>query len=210
MLTQIVLDPNKKNKPCFVDLAKAFDSVNLELLWFKLAHVGLSSKILHKLQSIYSNANSLVYFSNLYSKPFPHSKGMRQGCNLSPLYCLFTNDLEDYLKNHSSDSCQLNSYRLQLMMFTDDIVLLDDTEKGLQGSLNRLEEFCSIWDQSINIQITKIVILINLLIAPIYNSPLEQVKEYNCLGILCFWINLFSRKHPKFWLSKLIRPCFLW
>ena len=33
ILTQIVLDASKKNKPvfsCFVDLAKAFDSVNLE------------------------------------------------------------------------------------------------------------------------------------------------------------------------------------
>ena len=35
ILTQIVLDVNKKNKPvfsCFVDLAKAFDSVKLKLL----------------------------------------------------------------------------------------------------------------------------------------------------------------------------------
>ena len=45
ILTQIVLDANKKNKPvfsCFVDLAKACDSVNLELLgicWLKFKDV---------------------------------------------------------------------------------------------------------------------------------------------------------------------------
>ena len=44
------------------------------------------------------------------------------------------------------------------MMFTDDIFLLADTEKGLQESLNRLEEFCSNWDLSINIEKTKIVV----------------------------------------------------
>ena len=59
---------------CFVDLAKAFDSVNLELLWLKLAHIGLSSKIL--LQSIYKSANSQVYSNNIFSEPFPHSKGV--------------------------------------------------------------------------------------------------------------------------------------
>ena len=31
-------------------------------------------------------------------------------------------------------------------MFADDIDLLADTEKGLQKSLNRLEEFYSNWD----------------------------------------------------------------
>ena len=44
------------------------------------------------------------------------------------------------------------------MMFADDIVLLADTEKDLQESLNRLEEFCSNWDLSISIEKTKIVI----------------------------------------------------
>ena len=139
-------------------------------------HVGLSSKMLHILQSMYllKCSNSLVHSNNSYSKPFPHSKGMRQGCNLSPLlFSLFMNDLEDYLKNHSSGSCQFNSYSygLQLMMFTDDIVLLTDIEKGLQVSLNRVEEFCSNWDLSIN---TKIAV---------FNKPTcsSQFFVYNSL-----------------------------
>ena len=33
-----------------------------------------------------------------------------------------------------------------------------DTEKGLQESLSRLEEFCSNWDISISIEKTKIVV----------------------------------------------------
>ena len=98
--------------------------------------------------------------------------GLHQGCNSSPLlFSLFMNDLEDYLKNHSSGSCQLNSYRLQLMMFADDIVLLADIEKGLQESLNGLEKFCSNWDLSINIEKLS---LINPLVALnfLYTVPL--------------------------------------
>ena len=134
ILSQVVLCAHKKNKPvfiCFVDLAKAFDSVNLELLWLKLAHIGLSSKILHMLQSIYKNANSQVYSNNVFSESFPHSKGVRQGCNLSPLlFTLFMNDLEGFLKSHSSaGSCILNNCRLRLMMFADDIVLWPTPQK---------------------------------------------------------------------------------
>ena len=90
------------------------------------------------------------------------------------------NDLEDYLKNHSSDPCQLNSYRLQLMMFADDIVLLADTEKGLQESLNGLEEFCSNWDLSINTEETKIVLFNKVTCSSqfiVYNSPLARTSE---------------------------------
>ena len=64
-------------------------------------------------------------------------------------------------------------------MFADDIVLLADTEKSLQESINRLEEF---WDLSINI---KIVIFNKSTCSSqciVYNSPLEQVKEYKYLG----------------------------
>ena len=43
-------------------------------------------------------------------------------------------------------------------MLADDIALLADTQKGLQELINRLEEFCSNWDLSINIEKTKIVI----------------------------------------------------
>ena len=38
-------------------------------------------------------------------------------------------------------------------MFVDGIVLLADTEKGLQELLNGLEELCNNWDLSINIEI---------------------------------------------------------
>ena len=161
--------------------------------------------MLHILQSIYVlNANSLYSYSiNSYSKPFPHSKGVCQGCNLSPLlFSSFINNLEDYLNNHSSGSYQLTSYRLQLMMFADDIVLLvllADTEKGLQESLNGLEEFCSNWGLSINIEKTKIVVFNKPTCSSqffVYNSPLEQVKEYKYLGIMLSDRSLF-KETPK-------------
>ena len=48
------------------------------------------------------------------------------------------------------------------MMFADDIVLLANTDKGLQESINGLEEFYSNWDLFLNIERTKMVFLTNL------------------------------------------------
>ena len=111
--------------------------------------------MLHMLQSIYRNTKSMVHCNNSYSKLFPQSKGVCQGCNLSLLLfslSLFMNDLESYLNCNPSGSCQLSNLRLRLLMFADDIVLLAETETGLQNSINRLEEFCNGWELSINIE----------------------------------------------------------
>ena len=45
-----------------------------------------------------------------------------------------------------------------MLLFADDVVLLADSEQGLQHSMNRLDEFCSTWDMNINIHKTNVVI----------------------------------------------------
>ena len=64
------------------------------------------------------------------------------------------------------------------MMFVDGIVLLADTEKGLQELLNGLEEFCSNWDLSINIEIDAFNKPTCSSQFFVYISLLEQVQEY--------------------------------
>ena len=85
VITTAIQSYKKKNKSlftCLVDFAKAFDSINHKLLWEKLASMGMSSKLLSILQAKFSSA-------------FPCMKGVRQGCNLSPLlFSLFISDLE--------------------------------------------------------------------------------------------------------------------
>ena len=79
----------KRKKPlftCFIDFAKAFDSVNHKLLWEKLATMGVSTKILNILKSMYANATSRVTINNNTSSSFPCLKGVRQGCNLVHFY----------------------------------------------------------------------------------------------------------------------------
>ena len=85
----------RQKKPLFlsfIDLSKAFDSVNHDLLWaiylqstiyYQL--FGVSTKVLTILKHMYNNAASVVRYDGYTSSEFRCTKGVRQGCPLSPL-----------------------------------------------------------------------------------------------------------------------------
>ena len=183
----------KKNKSlftCFVDFAKAFDSINHKLLWEKLTSMGMSSKLLSILQAMYANATSRVVVNSKFSSAFPCMKGVRQGCNLSPLlFSLFISDLESYLLTNMAGNITLASRKVQLLLFADDLVLLADSSIGLQDSLYRLTEFCKTWKLNINTTKTKVVIFnrrrnIHQIPLILDNMELEYVSSYKYLGII--------------------------
>ena len=102
---------------CFVDFKKAFDSVSHNKLWLKLASIGISSKILMLLQSMYSNAISMVEINSEISSSFPCTKGVRQECNLSPLlFSLYIADLEKQLYTAGSEGADLLDSKLCTLM----------------------------------------------------------------------------------------------
>ena len=71
---------------CFVDLRKAFDSVNRDLLWYKLRHYyGVEDKFLSILQGMYEEVLSCVRVNKELSDWFTVESGVKQGCILSPM-----------------------------------------------------------------------------------------------------------------------------
>jgi len=197
IITSAIDYAKKRNHPlfaCIVDLAKAFNTINHNLLWKKLMSIGLSTKILNILQSIYKDANSLVSSNDLYSYPFPCSEGVCQGCNLSPLlFNLYINDLENYLMTNSTGFIQLNHAKLYLLMFADNILLLVESPSSLQDSINYLNNFCDQWKVQINKVKTKVLIFNkpnSKYSFSINSKPLYQCSECKYLGIT------LSAKHP--------------
>ena len=82
--------------------------------------------------------------NNTLSSSFPCNKGIRQGCNLSSLlFSLYISDLEAYLQSTEAGSITLVNLKAQLLLFADDLVLLANSECGLQNYMYRLDEFCN-------------------------------------------------------------------
>ncbi len=76
----------------FIDFSKAFDRINMDFLWLKLEHLGLPSKMLNAIKTIY-NYVSCCGIINSVKTDF-------QGCLFtSLLFNLFLNDLSQEIKN---------------------------------------------------------------------------------------------------------------
>ena len=61
------------NKPlycAFIDYEKAFDTINRDVLWYKLFDIGVSSKMINILKSIYVNVSACVKLSSSMSEFF--------------------------------------------------------------------------------------------------------------------------------------------
>ena len=78
----------------FIDLKKAYDSVNRFALWNKLRSLSIGGKIFDSIQAIYSDLKCKVKVGDTCSDSFPVDVGLRQGFVLSPiLFSVYVNDL---------------------------------------------------------------------------------------------------------------------
>ncbi|XP_071102020.1 uncharacterized protein [Haliotis cracherodii] len=156
---------------------------------------GISPKMFCCIQSIYKQVLALVKYNNSFSDMFSCSKGVRQGCVLSPiLFALFINDLAIDIESSCAHGIQFHPdvVQLFLLLFADDVILIADTVYGLQKRINVLECYCKDYSLTVNIDKTKVVVFKNGSVLSKYEKwvydgkLLECVTTYKYLGVLFF------------------------
>ena len=84
---------------CFIDYAKAFDSVDHNKLWKILREMGIPDHLTCLLRNPYAGQEATVRTGHGTTDWFQIGKGVRQGCILSPcLFSLYTEKLIHYEK----------------------------------------------------------------------------------------------------------------
>ena len=74
---------------CFIDLTKAYDSVDRTLLWTVLARFGVPQNMISVIRQLHEGMRACVRLDDrVCSRWFAVEQGLRQGCVLAPL--LFT------------------------------------------------------------------------------------------------------------------------
>ena len=107
---------------CFVDLQKAYDSVDRELLWKVLARAGVPSVMIDVIRQFHDGMRASVRMDDgELSEWFEVTQGLRQGCVLSTLLfnIFFAVVIEVVLQRFSEDDTIL-----------ENLVFLDEGSEG--------------------------------------------------------------------------------
>ncbi len=81
-----------------MDLQKAYDTVQHDLLWGRLRLIGVSPRMLAAIQSLYATGTLAMKIDGTAGQPAVQHMGVRQGCPLSPtLFGISFDGLHDYL-----------------------------------------------------------------------------------------------------------------
>lgn len=139
----------------FVDFSSAFDTIDRKALYFKLSCLGVSSHMLNIIKELYKGTTSGVWCNAGVTKCFETNMGLKQGCILSPLlFSLFVNDLADILDG----GCDFEGFKVSVLLYADDIVILSPTPGSLQSMINKLENYCNKWNLRVNLSKSKIMV----------------------------------------------------
>ena len=141
----------------FVDLTKAFDTVNRDLLWSILRKFGCHPTFIAILQQFHTGMCAQVVIAGSQSSSFPVEVGVKQGCVLAPIIfnlLLVAIALVSHRDLQSSDcigiECRLDgglqaktktsSVMISALQYADDAAFSRLTADGLQRSLDVMSE----------------------------------------------------------------------
>ena len=150
-----------------MDYKKAFDTVNLNLLLYKLANIGIHGSMYKVISAMYVCPRARVILQNNCTEYFDCPMGVKQGDCLSPtLFSIYVNDLANEIKNsqigvkidlEGIHDLDLDSFTLSLLLYADDIVLLAETEEDMQSLLLIVQNWCQKWRLEVNLEKTNIL-----------------------------------------------------
>jgi hypothetical protein len=179
---------------CFVDLAKAFDTINRPQLWERLEELGIKGTMLNAIKSYYANISECVRTPDGLTEDFNSKIGVKQGCPLSPtLFGFYMDKLEIYMKLALPESSiKIGDEMVPLLFYADDIVCMARSEVELQTMINIFSCFCTKYGLTMNISKTVTMVFggnrSQTEVRITYRDQiLKQVEEFRYLGMTFHW-----------------------
>ena len=190
---------------CFIDLTKAYDSVDRSALIATLKNYKVPGLLIDIIEEMYTGTWCQVKTAEGSSEEFKVESGVRQGCVLSPLLfnCFMDKILRETLETtpggwsieYTTTKGLFLSYRektpattdIQNIQYADDLTLVAETREELQFMVDTLDRTCMKWGMDINGAKTKIMSIgagtdDDQPTITLRGNALEAVEEFSYLG----------------------------
>ena len=189
------MDDGMLNIAVFLDLKKAFDTVNHEILIGKLSFLGMQPCALNLISSYLGNRLQRCYVNGYLSKPHKIDYGVPQGSILGPLlFLIYINDLPNCIEKST------------VRMFADDTTLtasgmaLPEIESKINHDLNNVQKWLLANKLCLNLIKTEYLLIgSKQKISKLTNDPVIQIAN-----------RLVNRVTNKKSLGVEIDQCLLW
>jgi len=182
----IAMDKNKLPLNVYLDLSKAFDTLDHEILVHKLGYYGISGQSLALLSNYLSNRTQQVEFNSIISDKLEISCGVPQGSILGPLlFILYMNDIV-----YSSDYFYPILYADDTTLCATLNISLDNNDNILLNrELNLVSKWLKLNKLSLNLSKTKAMLFSRQRTIPlpeifIDSHQVEFVNNFKFLGIV--------------------------
>jgi hypothetical protein len=144
------MDQNKIPINVFMDLSKAFDTLDHEILIAKLNYYGIQGTALKLFKDYLSNRKQYTYIENTLSNELTIKMGVPQGSILGPLlFIIYMNDFH------------LSTGNFKPIIYADDTTLtatldvFDSDPLNINTELNKVADWLTINKLSLNVNKTK-------------------------------------------------------
>ena len=173
------MDQGQLTGAVFIDLCKAFDTVDHTVLLDKLSNLGIVDKEHGWFTDYLSNHTQVVEFQGVTSTPEAISVGVPQGSILGPLlFILHINNLPEVVSE------------CNILMYADDTVIYCSSSKAsviqdkLIANLSKIEQWLSFNSLFINVTKTEALLFGNSFSITLNNNVIKRVFHFTYLGIV--------------------------
>ena len=188
------------SSPClhlYVDFNKAFNSIPHSALWQLLSHLQVPPTFLTILRAMYATAQEFPLVHNQPYSSFHLTRGLRQGCPLSPLlFCLYAN-----LFLFPLSALIATNPHSSLHAFMDDILIRSPDPQLLTQALHFLHTDCRALGLDLNLSKTKLHFLCPSLPTtspPTLPADLQPLFVPPTLSSGYTYLGVFLADHPSF------------